>query len=235
MDRRGSYAQSRMKKRFAALWIFTILLFGILTNLSAQERFVRPFDEGEKDKSFSTFRAQLILTVKRRDKKSLLNIIDPNIKASFGGDKGIKDFQKIWKINGSKSKLWDELQKVLNNGGAFIDNNTFAAPYSFTNFPEDLDAFEYQLIFGNNVNLRAAPDSKSKLIGQLSYNIVKVDFESSVSIGKTESNYEWLKITTLGGKKGFVNAGFVRSPIDYRAIFEKQKGKWRMTAFVSGD
>ena len=66
-------------------------------------------------------------------------------------------------------------------------------------------------------------------------NIVKVDYENSVSDGKQEPTYSWLKVETLGGKKGFVGAEFVRSPIDYRAIFVKEKGKWKMSTFVAGD
>ena len=56
-----------------------------------------------------------------------------------------------------------------------------------------------------------------------------------VSNDKKDGEYLWLKVETLGGKKGFVNAKFVRSPIDYRAIFEKKSRSWKMTAFVSGD
>lgn len=213
-----------------------LLLLGVSINVSAQkERYVRPVDEGKKDKTFNTFRAKLIEAVKKRDKKYLLGVLDPNIKASFGGDGGIEDFKKMWEIDGSKSKLWNELQIALSNGGTFSDKKTFVAPYSFSSFPDDLDAFEHQVIFGNNVNLRAKPDLSAKVISQLSYNIVKVDYENSVSDGKQEPTYSWLKVETLGGKKGFVSAKFVRSPIDYRAIFVKEKGKWKMSAFVAGD
>lgn len=224
-----------MKQRFIQISLVFFLILGVLANIYAQERFVRPVDEGKRDKSFSEFRNKLIEAVKKRDKKYLLSILDPNIKASFGGDDGIKDFKAMWKIDSSKTKLWDELLKVLSNGGTFIDKKTFAAPYSFNAFPDDLDVFEYQMIFGNNVNLRAKPDLSAKVVTQLSYNIVKVDYEKSVSEGSEEPLYKWLKITTLGGKTGFVSAEFVRSPIDFRAIFEKIKGKWMMTAFVAGD
>lgn len=223
-----------MKRKI--IYIGLLLLLGISINVSAQkERYIRPVDEGTKDKSFSTFRAKLIEAVKMRDKKYLFSVLDPNIEASFGGDNGIEDFKKMWDINSSKSKLWDELLTVLSNGGGFQDKNTFAAPYSFKSFPADLDAFEYQVIFGNNVNLRSKPDLSAKVISQLSYNIVKVDYQNSVSDGKSEPTYLWLKIETLGGKKGFVNAEFVRSPIDFRAIFVRKKGKWKMSAFVAGD
>jgi hypothetical protein len=37
------------------------------------------------------------------------------------------------------------------------------------------------------------------------------------------------------GVRGFVASQFVRRPIDYRAIFHKTNGQWRLSAFVAGD
>ncbi|MGI8640764.1 MAG: SH3 domain-containing protein [Pyrinomonadaceae bacterium] len=218
--------------------VLLFLLLDISANISAQERYVRPVDEGKTDASFSNFREKLIEAVKKHDKKHLLSVLDPNIKASFGGDDGIEDFKKMWKINSPKSELWDELFSVLSNGGTFIKegkNNLFCAPYSFTAFPDDLDAFENQVIFGSNVNLRAQPDLSAKVDTQLSFNVVKVDYENSVSKKNNKDKYLWLKVKTLGGKEGYVSAEFVRSPIDYRACFEKKNGQWKMTVFVAGD
>ena len=39
----------------------------------------------------------------------------------------------------------------------------------------------------------------------------------------------------LESKVGFIASRFVRSPIDYRAIFSEQGGAWRMVTFVAGD
>mgnify|MGYP006161516651 CR=1 FL=1 len=33
----------------------------------------------------------------------------------------------------------------------------------------------------------------------------------------------------------FIASSFVRSPVDYRAIFQKSGGQWRLRAFVAGD
>lgn len=217
-------------------WLFSILIFCCAS--AAQERYVRSVDEGKTDASFNAFREKLISAVKKRDAKYLISQLDRNIKVSFGGDDGIEDFKRFWKINSPNSKVWDELLPVLTNGGKFFTEGRtkmFSAPYSFSNFPEDLDAFEHSVIFGNNVNLRETPNLQSKVITMLSYNVVKVDFQNSVTDGKAEPTYLWLKVETLGGKKGFVNAQFVRSPIDYRAIFEKKGRVWKMTAFVAGD
>lgn len=227
-----------MKFKFIQISYLVVFISIFCFQISGQERQVFPVDEGKKDASFDDFREKLIEAVKNRDKKFLLSSLDTNIKASFGGDDGIEDFKKFWKIDNANSKLWDELFIVLTSGGKFINegrNKLFCAPYSFTNFPADLDAFEYQIIFGENVNLRARPDSTAEIAAQLSYNVVKVDYENSIGDRREQPTYSWLKIETLGGKRGFVSAKYVRSPIDYRACFEKKRGKWKMTTFVAGD
>jgi hypothetical protein len=219
------------------LLLFCFIIIGFI-GISAQERYVKPVDEAAKDASFLAFRTKLISAVKRHDAKYLVSILDRDISASFGGDKGIEDFKKMWKLNSPNSELWGELLTVLTNGGTFsTEENTtiFSAPYLFNEFPGDLDAFEYQAIFGNNVNLRSRADLKSEVIARLSYNIVKVDYQNSVSDKRKDGEYLWYKVETLGGLKGFVKAEFVRSPIDYRAGFQKKAGKWKMVYFIAGD
>lgn len=223
----------------ASLFFF-LLLFTFST--AAQERFVRPVDEGPNDASFVAFRNKLLTAIDKRDTKAIVAVMDPRIKLSFGGDTGIAAFRRIWKPDSKQSKFWDEFGKVLRNGGNFDTSNgrrnSFYAPYTFSSWPDDLDSFEYQVIFGNNVNLRSAASMTANVVGQLSYNVVKVDYDRSVKKrvnGKTTDDYEWLRVTTLGGKTGFVNADYVRSSIDYRAGFTKVKGKWRFDFFVAGD
>ena len=224
------------------LILFTIILTFVFSIVGAaqKERQVLPVDEAKKDASFFAFREKFIAAVKKHDVKFLLDTLDRNVKGSFGGDSGIADFKRLWKLDKPNSKLWTELLTVLTNGGTFVKdagvkNKQFCAPYSFTVFPTNLDSFQYQMIFGNNISLRARPDSKAASIAKLSYNVVKVDYEKSVKKPKSEDDYSWLKIETLGGKKGFVSAEFVRSPIDYRGCFEKINGKWKMTFFLAGD
>jgi len=224
------------------LILFAIILTFVFSIVGAaqKERQVLPVDEAKKDASFFAFREKFIAAVKKHDVKFLLDTLDRNVKGSFGGDSGIADFKRLWKLDKPNSKLWTELLTVLTNGGTFVKdagvkNKQFCAPYSFTVFPTNLDSFQYQMIFGNNISLRARPDSKAASIAKLSYNVVKVDYEKSVKKPKSEDDYSWLKIETIGGKKGFVSAEFVRSPIDYRGCFEKINGKWKMTFFLAGD
>lgn len=217
------------------LSLFLLSLFYV--NILAQERFALPIDEAEQNPSFLAFRTKLIEAVKKRDVKYILSITDKNIKLGFGGEDGIENFKKNWKIYNRNSEFWKEMLTVLTHGGAFEkkNKNSFYAPYLFTNFPEDIDAFEYQAIFGNNVNLRSKPDINSSIVAVLSYNIVKTDWENSVKSPTNENDFLWVKVETLGGKSGYVKPEFVRSSIDYRAGFDKIRGKWTLTFFLAGD
>jgi hypothetical protein len=52
---------------------------------------------------------------------------------------------------------------------------------------------------------------------------------------KGNQNRYWRRVKTEDGESGYVAARDVRSPIDYRAAFEKVDGRWMMTFFVVGD
>lgn len=207
----------------------------------SQERFVKPVDEGSQEPSFLAFRTKLVAAAERKDLKYVKSIMDPKIHLSYGGHVGKDGFKELWK---NEAEFWVEFLPVIKNGGRFVGEgrnkmNVFAAPYLFLDMPEDLDQFEYFAVFGNNVNLREKPDPTAPVITQLSYNIVKAD-ESVATKRKTgprehDWKYDWHEIETLGGIKGWMKAEFVRSPVDYRAGFEKKRGKWVMTFFLAGD
>jgi hypothetical protein len=211
--------------------IFLLILCGFATAV-AQERYVMPVDEAKKDPSFFEFREKFIAAAERRDGAFILSILDPKIELSFGGDAGIADFKRMWKITAKNSGFWEEFLPVIKNGGSFSGQGSergFFAPYTFSNFPEDLDAFEYRVIFGSNVNLRERPDVSAPIVASLSYNVVKVLTENP---GGRDA---WEKVKTLGGKVGYVKAEFARSPVDYRAGFMKRRGVWKLTVFIAGD
>ena len=222
------------------LLIFFVLL--LTANTFGQERFLKPVDEGTKDASFSAFRTRTIAAAERRDAKYIYGILDPKIHLSFAGESGVNDFKKIWKIESRDSRFWAEFLRVIRGGGSFGRDNRdrptiFSAPYTYSNWPDDIDGFEYFVIFGNNVNLRESPSREGRVLDQLSYNFVKVDYDRSTlkPSGEDSREFEWYYVETLGGKKGYVFADYVRSHIDYRAGFEKKGGQWKMIYFIAGD
>ena len=203
----------------------------------AQERYVIPVDESNKDPSFLAFRNKLIKTVKKRDLPGLMSVTDSEFRGSFGPEENVEFFKKKLESPSSDQDLWKELLLVLTHGGSFQphDPSSFCAPYVFGSFPGDVEPFKYQVIFGSNVNLRSKPGLRAPVTARLSYNIVQVDYEHSVPVSQDSERYAWLMIETLSGKKGYVKAEFVRSPIDYRAGFNKVNGKWKLRWFLAGD
>ncbi len=219
-------------RRLIAIAILLITSAGIGFG---QEKFVKPVDEGAKDPSFLAFRKRAIAAAERKDANFIYSIIDPRIKNGFGGNDGIANFKREWKLTSKKSEFWAEFLAVMRNGGTFSDRGTtFTAPYTFSSWPDDIDGFEYHAIFGNNVNLRKEPDLKAPVIAQLSYNVVEIQPETVPKSGKSEYPGWWL-IKTLGGLSGYVRQEYVRSHIDYRAGFTKRRGVWKMDFFLAGD
>jgi hypothetical protein len=45
----------------------------------------------------------------------------------------------------------------------------------------------------------------------------------------------WRAVRLPDGRAGFVDRRYLRSPIDYRAIFARIDGRWQMTLFLAGD
>jgi len=200
----------------------------------SQNRKLYPVDEAAKDPAFFTFRARLIQAVQRRDATYLLRILSPKISNSFGGSEGVADFKKMWKPESSQSGVWTELAKVLSLGGAFDKDGSFSAPYLHSSWPEEEgDGFEVGVIVGGNVRVRTAPQITASVIRNLSFDIVDVpDWQRTKARGEKR---EWTKVKLADGQTGYVAEEFIRSPIDYRAIFEKENGRWVMTAFIAGD
>jgi hypothetical protein len=199
----------------------------------AQVAKLHPVDEAAKDPSFFIFRAQLLKVIQRRDSAALYSMLSPAIKNGFGGDDGITAFKRIWTPQRSTSKFWPELLTVLALGGRFESAGTFIAPYTFSNFPDQSDAFEHGAIIGDGVRVRRGAGTSHPIMVTLSFDIVKVGDWTPVK--SPNSKESWIAVTLSDGQKGYVSEDYIRNPIDYRAIFNKEKGRWLMTAFVAGD
>ena len=117
---------------------------------------------------------------------------------------------------------------VLALGGSFDRNGHFIAPYVFSRWPEKIDSFENVAIVGANVRIRAAPRHDATSIGSFSFAVLPL-------LEDQKGHEGWTAVRIAKGKTGYVLSQYVRSPVDYRAIFERLDGRWQLTAFVAGD
>lgn len=224
---RAEHACARRSNSLLAVVTFVLLALTGSGSLCGATQLM-PVDEAQLQPDFFTFRAHLLTTLARRDVPALLEVVDPNIKNSFGGNDGIEEFRKMWELDQPQSRLWETLTALLALGGSFNAEGWFTAPYVFSEWPDDIDAFEQIAIIGSGVRVRTAPDLASEPITSLSYAIVPLS-------GSTAINDEWVGVRLPGGAEGYVSGRFVRSSLDYRAMFAKTDGQWRMKFLVAGD
>lgn len=207
-----------------------------LTDVTAPARLTRvrclhhplPYvDEAANDAGFHAFRCRLLDAVARRDAAYVLSIVSADIRNSFGGGGGIEEFTARWRPGAGDSRFWDEFGTVLRLGGAFDGGDRFVAPYTFATWPDTLDAFGHAAVIGNNVNVREKPMLAAPVIAQMSYRTVPL--AGSLSPG------EWRHVRISEAITGYMHARYLRSPVDYRAFFERRGGEWKLTMFIAGD
>ncbi len=145
------------------------------------------------------------------------------------------------------------LSEVLRLGGFFIEEpeyryfdkdngpirKVFKAPYPIRALWLDNSKHQKKIFLGNedyhigvitgkNVNLRNKPSVKGKVIGKLSYNIVRFSYDHFNSKLRRLKNfkYNWHSITTLSGLKGYVYGKYLRRRHDFLVNFAREDGKW---------
>lgn len=151
----------------------------------------------------------------------------PEIQVDFDGSSGPAAFRHLH-VDNSDEDFWSDFVAVLNGGGRFSAPTTFAAPYSFTEYPEGLDAFECLVVLGSNVRVRERPAADAPVLVQLDRDVVRASADDNPVPG-------WQRVETADGVTGFVASRYVRSPIDHRAIFSFRDGRWWLTVYVAGD
>lgn len=183
-------------------------------------------DEGAKDPEFAAFRQRLLEAVERRDRDAVLGFAHPNIRTSFGAAGGRADLGR--KLD-QDPELWQQLESILSMGGTFRSGGgkrAFWAPYVYSAFPEDRDAFTTFAVVEDAVPLREKPSVDARVLATLSRDLVTAHPGESV---------DWIEVETADSRKGWVERQFVRSPVDYRAGFGKTGQGWKMDALVAGD
>jgi hypothetical protein len=190
-----------------------------------------PVDESGRDPAFHAFHAALAAAVARRDTAALLAVVDPKIRTSFGDDNGIEAFRARWLGPDARENLWHELGDVLALGGTFSSDSQFVAPYTFSRWPESLDGFEHVAVTAADVPVRTAPLDDATVLATVSYAIFRLDPNRALA----NALDGWTVIDRGADTPGFIETGHVRSPMNYRAFFQRQAGTWRMNLLIAGD
>lgn len=201
-----------------------------------------PVDEGQKLPQFYLFREEIFNAIKEKDAFTLLEMVHQNIRTSVDGSESVASFVDFWGLdnpqNIAESPLWKELEITLSMGGTFTNDGTsFYAPYVYSTFPDNLDGATHGAVTGSGVRLRQGPSLDSEVLQIITYEVVEVlELQASSPEKIGEDTYPWVKIKTTQGKEGFIFGKYFRSPLDYRACFQRMaNGQWQMVYFLAGD
>lgn len=210
----------------AAVHAVTVSAF--LIGAPALGQVLEPVDQATQDASFFAFRAEVMDAVVQRDADWIADILSDDVLSSFGGDGGVDDFVDFYELDDPDSQFWIDFGWALANGGAFLDDDKgmFQAPYWSSNWPQDVDPFEYVLIRGVGVPavaLHGQGDPLALLTGQIVGWVDEVPDAEAVHVRLSD------------GQEALVPVQNVESPVGYRVTFEKIGGRWTLTSFVAGD
>jgi hypothetical protein len=198
------------------------------------EKVLSPRDDAALDYSFRAFREGLLKTIEGKNSQELLAVVAPDIRINFDDTNGREAFTAYWKPEETTSKVWPALQALLFLGGKLTTSTQFVAPYIYAIWPEDRDVFEYVAVVAPAAMLREEPQAGSVAGGApLNYAIVEIIDSAGLKAQHECTDTDWLRVKTVIGAEGFVMCREVRSPVDYRAFFEKRGDKWMMTAFIA--
>ncbi|NNE84173.1 MAG: hypothetical protein HKN28_09405 [Alphaproteobacteria bacterium] len=193
---------------------------------------ILPVDQASQDPKFLAVRDKLLAAVRRRDVEAVVAVAAEDIKLSFGGDYGRDQFRQRLATddNGEGGSYWAELEWALKLGGVFNGDHgrQFCTPYvSCTGSHQcgDCDPFETLVAVSDRAPVYATADSESAILTHLSYDVVTL-----VDYGSPRQ-----RIRLADGRIGYVAFPDFRSPIGYRAYFEKREGRWQMRIFIAGD
>ena len=202
-----------------------LLLSAAALRPGAVER-LPPVDQCAADADFAAFRTTLNGAIARRDHAFILSILPEDILVNFGGDRGRDSFARQWRLDQAGSPFWDEIRTVLSLGCRVVEND-FVAPALTTQLGEDEGPFDVVVAVRSGAVMRAAANDASAVVATLDWDVLHMR--------PVETDEAWMALRLKDGREGFVRRADVRSPLDYRAYFARENGRWRMTHFIAGD
>jgi hypothetical protein len=186
-----------------------------------------PIDQCAADSDFVAFRAGLARAADRQNVGAIMAALDDKVLVDLGGGYGKAAFAKAWNLDDPKtSRLWAELKTILRLGCARSDD-TWLLPSMFEQIGPEIDTLETYLAIVPESPLRQEPRNDGAVVARLDWDLL--------ALREVVDGDRWYLVSLRDGRQGYVRADEVRNPLDYRMAVRRDRGAWRITAFVAGD
>lgn len=194
-----------------------------------QKAAVKPNNDVTDSSSFGKFLKDYRKALEERDEAYVKAHTHPNVKISFGGHSGWDGLVSYWKLDEGNEGFYKMMKTTLSYGAVDTSGglgNAYSAPYMFTDFPDSYDAFQFSVVTGSDVNLRSRPTTDSEVLGQATYEVLKI---------LEEEKDGWVKVQLPDGTRAYIYGKYIWSPVYYRAGFTRVDDTWLLEFFVKGD
>lgn len=194
-----------------------------------------PRDEAAGDVSWTRFRDRLLIAAQQRDKKTVLDAVDRNVRNGLEQPRGMDEFIRQWDPDAADSPLWRELQSALSLAAAYYSHErmprSLCAPYVLPRWPADVDPHGNGAITARTTTARSGPSGSAPVIAELGYVIVPVtDWEVDDSDAGVKQ--KWVKIR-VQDRDAYIPEEHIRSPLEHLVCFRKGEHGWRLTSFLA--
>jgi hypothetical protein len=159
--------------------------------------------------------------------KTLEPLVDENVQLGFDGSKGRNEFFSLLK----SEKVKDAFLTTLRLGGHFqnLDGQRFfIAPFSFTERTGVKYTEHYVVALQRPLPVYVEGRFGAKVRTHVGCGPIPLDPEERIH------GREFIPVV-IGGSEGFVHRSTVRSPLDYRVMFVKTVGGWKLYLFLAGN
>ncbi len=198
----------------------------------AKPRTLAPVDQSANDPQLVELIAVLVKACDEKDFKPFEAAISPDAIAGFDGSEGVAGFKAAYGIDDPNTTFYADFKAAVTLGGAYLDETTYGAPYVYAAWPEDIDSFEFTAAIGEKTQLYAKPSEDSRVLADVTHQLLQVIEEAPDASGAAPDG--WIHVTA-NERHGYVKRSETRSPLDYRAVFQKTANRWWLGAFVAGD
>lgn len=199
---------------------------------AAEPMLVKPADAAKDDPELAALFDTLLKAAAAKDFAPFEAAMTKDAVASFGGDEGPEGFKRAYGIGEPDSPFWAEFTGAVELGAIFVEPELVYAPYIAGGLPEAADPYLSIVAIGPKTELYKEPSEGAAVVADVTHQVLEqIDIEPE-DLAKTPEG--WVHVKADAGA-GYVKAAETRSALDYRAVFQKIDGKWRLTAFVAGD
>lgn len=193
---------------------------------------IAPVDASRNDPQLAGMLRVLVAAAEARDFSPFEKVLSPQAVANYGGDEGVDGFKRGYHIEDPNSPFWDAFAEAVKLGGVFLQDDLYTTPYTSGDLPESADPYLTLVAIGPKTLLYGAPSDSAPVVADVTHQLLEqADIEAD-DLARTPEG--WVRVKADAGE-GYVKQAEVRSPLDYRAVFQKTGEGWKLIAFVAGD